>query len=1070
MALSLVVLGSCAHVDPEMVGREPAANVFAGSCKKLSKEQLATFKRLVLSDKGIAESMSFLGDLAHLFREDKTLYQKDRVRMDSFFDKDHGLMFNWVETYTHILLDECTILREGDDPNIYVQKKRHPKVWKAVSKLCGLADAKLPAKDRLHPQLERKWTIDYSDEKAEPVNIRGWVSVANNVYDPNTGDMLPPDKVAGLCTDYKAKANIEDYIEHLFVCLDAFVLNMAEYDFAKKAYVYDDKGKPQAKDAKFLKPVQACLAGYAQDKVEIAADGTPVGPKLPPPPPPQLATGSSGSSGSSGASGASGASGSSSLKPPTGPSSTSGASAASGQKPPQNPPPPPLQPTGGKDGTPNPNQEPSRCLPADSGDGLCKADKCIDSFRYHARDRGIWLPPELSSSDLKKSWSDERGEYLYQVAKEQAKVLGQAYVVTAYERRWDTPRAYNANIKEFAASCGNSRLRKELEQMTQLELLDEELVDSSYDPQFADQHDTSEDKGRRMVESVQKILALRQLVELLNYDMGAKEVTTLKYPKWLGYLPVGKAVNATVTGGASLFNEDFEIPYVSDFEMPIPLLHYMANQPVAISFGKTTNYQCNMFSTMMANDFVPRTRKLITEADRAVRKLLGNADFRKKTFCSRDGKCDIPFLFQYYMNNTDPNDKSWDTVDKMIADGTDPATFGMHLRDWCSMRWHAGQALMSLEQQVIAMYPALAHADMIKAKKRGKDDYPGPPLFDKLKDMGGSDEDKAKFAASEADRVLPGMQSDLKAYMSRICGDLNSGSDESAFMAVLNRQFLGGFNYCASVSPADQKKLGLLCNARESFYGCKRRQLRRELPHRAQQRGAVERLRPWRGGGGARGRRQLRQRARRDRGVAAQAEAPGLHHGLRHRRGVQRQARGRGGGRKRRRSGQGAERHAARDLPRGGREGRRVRRERQGRRRALLARKPLGAERLDPQALGREPRVRWRALAQPRREPAQALGCGLRAPLRVGRRQVRALQGSSRHERPFPAAHHEAERGDRQGQGRRRVQEAHQREAERGRVGDRRNLRRRRRARQGRRAHGAARGRPAGRRRRGRRP
>ena len=51
--LGLELLGSCSHVGPESLQRAPASAVYAQSCKKMTNTQLETFKRLILSDRGV---------------------------------------------------------------------------------------------------------------------------------------------------------------------------------------------------------------------------------------------------------------------------------------------------------------------------------------------------------------------------------------------------------------------------------------------------------------------------------------------------------------------------------------------------------------------------------------------------------------------------------------------------------------------------------------------------------------------------------------------------------------------------------------------------------------------------------------------------------------------------------------------------------------------------------------------------------------------------------------------------------------------------------------------------------
>ncbi|MBI3558314.1 MAG: hypothetical protein HY074_18765 [Deltaproteobacteria bacterium] len=687
----------------------------AAICEKLGPAELADFNSLVRGDTALASSMRQLSELALVLKLDNTYDGKERITLESFVTKETGIQLGWLENFARALVGSCTLIRDGGSPSSQLDKRRTPELYRKAQALCG------------PPDPQRSW-ISLDGTTPQP-DFHGWVSAKNRIRDPDTGALTAPDRAAGLCTGFTGRKNIEDVIENLFVCLDAFQLSLYEYDHQKESYIFDTRtGEPKRKQPSG--EFAACVQSYLK---------------------------------------------------PSGTSSTPG---------------------GKSEGVKTETR--SRCLPADVGDGACKKNECVRRFADAANARGALLPSMLSSNDLFKAYHEERDAYLYATTKTQARALGRAFVLAAFQRHWDSPQAYNGNLNGFLASCSNLSLRGELGRMAELGPFNENIQDRSYDPLFVQQREMSGSKGQRMVEAVKQIQALRSLVGLLNHDLGSEEVSTLNVPHAASYVPV---------------------------------LKYLADAPVLIRFGKHAQYQCNMFSTMMSHDLVPKTSKLITDADRGIRRLLGDGKFKATAFCgATDESCQAPPAFERYLKETDP--ERYVKMDAYEARGGDTSLnmFQIRLRDWCSMRSDAAQALTALELQVVAMNPALAHA------WKDADGKPGAPLFDRLALATNlNDEEKARLAAQEADQALGPMQEGLARYLRRLCDDLDGRRPESTYMAVLDRHFLGDFDYCTDVTPGDalERRFGLPCRERAEFLGCRLRKEAERWQHKKQLPGAI---------------------------------------------------------------------------------------------------------------------------------------------------------------------------------------------------------------------------------------
>ncbi|MBI3544793.1 MAG: hypothetical protein HY075_16095, partial [Deltaproteobacteria bacterium] len=720
--------------------RAPSSPDWSQTCKKLSPDETDLFKTIAADDTIVGESMLRIRELAALFGTDKL--EKGPITMELYVSAEHGINWALLESFSKVVLADCQMVREGDDPSVRLTRKNNPKEYRRAKRLCGPADD------------ARKW-IDF-DSDVE-VNLRREISLRRGMVDAQTRLPVAPDKAADSCLASKKIERIEDAVENLFTCLNAFQLNLLEYDFNARHYVVDRTGKLVPKV--LSTPLQECVRGYIEEQRKQASkpekpNGKPApAPQPAPKPRPQPAPPAPKKNDPVPP-----------TKKPASPNVTARSPSPNGgpSHPPSIPPPPP-------------------CLPGDpKSGGACATDSCVRQLADDAHGGYVKLPPTFTSSDALDDYARHKGEYVYALTKHQAKLLAQGFVVAAYQRRWKIPEAYNKNLREFSAACGDAGIRASLDEAMAPELIDETITDGAYSSKFADQTRMAETKGPMMVANIDRILALRKLVALLKWDFGAKEVSTLKAPGWLEYLPI---------------------------------LHYFADGELAISFGNVGQYQCNMFALMQGNDFVPRTSDLLTKADAAILEWWNDEEFRKLAFCSPSGRCEYPGAFQRYLSETSKDTfKIADQLKRDLAaarvrgDAKEIerleslySTVSVKLRYWCGMREEAAESLIGLEQQIVTLYPALAHAE----DNHGK---PGAPLFERLRGFVTTSEGKAAIADAEAERTLPVMQDELKKYLKHICDDWTKGTSESAFMAVLGKDFLEGFE-----PPGGD---------RSRFYGC----------------------------------------------------------------------------------------------------------------------------------------------------------------------------------------------------------------------------------------------------------
>lgn len=150
--------------------------------------------------------------------------------------------------------------------------------------------------------------------------------------------------------------------------------------------------------------------------------------------------------------------------------------------------------------------------------------------------------------------------------------------------------------------------------------------------------------------------------------------------------------------------------------------------------------------------------------------------------------------------------------------------FSIQLRDWCQNRTDAKRGLESASNQLAALYPALAHIDEIKDKKRRGRPY-AEELYEYVKKVDNDprltkeEKDKkyealARSAAAKAAKVLPVVKENLKKYLAKVARLEN----ESAYQAILNGSMAAGFEYCKDKK---ESKNGMPCYQRDFYISCR---------------------------------------------------------------------------------------------------------------------------------------------------------------------------------------------------------------------------------------------------------
>lgn len=153
------------------------------------------------------------------------------------------------------------------------------------------------------------------------------------------------------------------------------------------------------------------------------------------------------------------------------------------------------------------------------------------------------------------------------------------------------------------------------------------------------------------------------------------------------------------------------------------------------------------------------------------------------------------------------------------------AYFSVQVRDWCLSRTNAKKGLERTTDELASKYPALAHIDEIKDKKRKGRPY-AEELYEYIKKVDNdprlTKEEKekkyealARSAAEKARKVLPVVKENLKKYVAKV----SRLEDESAYQAIFNGSMAAGFDYCKD--GLKEMKNGMPCYQREHYISCK---------------------------------------------------------------------------------------------------------------------------------------------------------------------------------------------------------------------------------------------------------
>ncbi len=727
--------------------RTLAANFSSvNTCKQLSNEEKQDFIALTEIDKKIAESMDSLHALSKLLKHQQDLLENKNFSFELFYQKGE-FQFELLESFIEVLLEDCKLIRNGEIP--YNDLKNAD--FRKIKKLCGKQDKKLAPTKRLHPDTTREWVAkggepeNLQDANSTQYNVgirHEIVTYLNPIYDPQTKAILiSPQEITQLCTKFPKRLNIEDDVEKLFVCLNAFFINLVDYDTQKKEpenlrdtnstqypenlrdahstqyYVTESSGKFHFKT--FSKDFEKCLVAYVDGSVVIT-------------------------------------------KPRKGESvfvenlSAHQIEAKNSQGLPS------IQTT--QSSSLN-LQHTQQHVPQNISKNMSN-DTCA---------RGTALEI-LGNEQLEAQYQNEKLAYLKALSLHQAQELSQAYVIAALNFYWDLPQDYQKNLKKFPDSCQDRSIKDELVKAHQF--TQEQTMDFLINKNGASSH------GKKLLEVVAQIQALRKLVTLLLYDLGESAMTTTAIPHSVGFLPVGKI-------------------WGSDYEFPIPGLRFLADGEIFIGLKDHAKYQCNLFS-MISSESALRSPALLTKADLEIRKLMSDEKFKKQAFCntpehSQQG-CEPPPSFAFYLRQTDPQ--------SLLKSASNQIS----MRTWCSYRYAAAQFLILREKELLSLYPVLAHA------KKDSDGKIGEPLFKRLLDMKAGVDDKIRYAVDENKEAVPQIQNDLKKYLKKVC----SNPQESAYMSLLDSSFQQGFDYCDGAFESILKSSSpYSCADRKKFVSCK---------------------------------------------------------------------------------------------------------------------------------------------------------------------------------------------------------------------------------------------------------
>lgn len=716
----LIVVGSCGHIDGP--SRDPAAkdSQYKKACGELHKkgyeDELAAFKNLVRSERGVNEALYYLAQAASPMGLDRAFGQES-ITLEMFVDENKDIAYGRVEDFARQILYACDVIRNGETFSACIEKNDSPSNYKAranqhekdrlanlaelkkelgatspdylreletsstyeqvcgpyfpnafeqAEKFCGKADKYLSKKKRAHPDLLREW-ID--PEANVEISINDWVAQNGGLWDAKRDDWFPIDQAVTACKQFQTKRekktgrvvqayqNVEDSIEHLFLCFGSFNNSIAFYKAKtdQSGYLVRDKNKQlvprdRKNEKQRNKVLKTCLSGYLQNSIKLDEDDAPDVGSAKQSPEPESTSKPKSHGGKTQTT-----------------DSTDPGSVVYTDNPQPNPTASPTGKPGGsetrkgtKDGAldgvfPKTAPRETPCLPGDNpGRMQCRSDDaCVRSFAYQAEKTGMQLPAALDTKTMLELYKDdrmfslgkgERASLTKAMAKHQAELLALGYITMAFQREWDAPAQYNRNLDDFTSSCGNSSIVAELSQKMKAEKIDEAAVDGAYDIIFAAQRSNTESLGRQMIAATRRIAELRKYASILKRDTGAGEMT--------GKIP------------------DFMPPevYMGLSIVAIPLwpytafLHYISGKDLLLDTNAYLNYQCNWFGE---RNFVTRTDDLLTDADREMRKKWLDKTARDRAFCDRDAdgrivECNVPRELEQYINSTDPSNFNFD--------------------------------------------------------------------------------------------------------------------------------------------------------------------------------------------------------------------------------------------------------------------------------------------------------------------------------------------------------------------------------------------------------------------------
>lgn len=265
MTVSMVIGGWLACTHSKGDGRGLASDP-ARACEELRSDEKAELPRLVAIRRGINEALKNLGELAHLTQAGLEPFQGGRFDSDQLLPRHNGIFFSKAQVFAKILLGDCGLVREGFDPSPSVTRHQTPELFQRVRKLCGYHDLRLAPYHRAHPESPRTW----DDFEVDTMNtdIRAWVLKANSLVDYSLAQLVSPERATEVCTQFNMAANVEDQIEKLFLCLEAYRINLYEYDEEHQRYVVDAGGEHIMRPREGLVRLGACAQACAEENTK----------------------------------------------------------------------------------------------------------------------------------------------------------------------------------------------------------------------------------------------------------------------------------------------------------------------------------------------------------------------------------------------------------------------------------------------------------------------------------------------------------------------------------------------------------------------------------------------------------------------------------------------------------------------------------------------------------------------------------------------------------------------------------------------------------------------------------